>query len=175
MTRSSAATEDLAIRAARPDEAAALAAIEDAAAMQFARIGMDLGATASDPAGLAARAHEGAVLAASLGSRLVGFAIITLVDGHAHLAELDVALDVQRRGIGRRLIEAVADRAHAAGHHRLTLTTFRDVPWNGPWYRRLGFTELPSDVQGPALRQIRSAEARRLDPLGPRIAMARPL
>ncbi|MAM76753.1 MAG: GNAT family N-acetyltransferase, partial [Tistrella sp.] len=60
MTRSSAATEDLAIRAARPDEAAALAAIEDAAAMQFARIGMDLGATASDPAGLAARAHEGA-------------------------------------------------------------------------------------------------------------------
>lgn len=175
MTQTGLRADDLLIRPARPDEAAALAAIEDAAAAQFARIGMDLGAVASDPAAIAARAADGAVLAASLGGRLTGFAIVTVVDGNAHLAELDVAPDVQRRGIGRRLIEAVADQAHAAGHHRLTLTTFRDVPWNGPWYRRLGFTELDPAAQGPALRQIRQDEARRIDPLGPRIAMARPL
>ncbi|MEN3161648.1 GNAT family N-acetyltransferase [Tistrella mobilis] len=175
MTQTRPRADDLLIRPARPDEAAALAAIEDAAAAQFARIGMDLGAAASDPAAIAARAAEGAVLAASLGGRLTGFAIVTVVDGNAHLAELDVAPDVQRRGIGRRLIEAVADRARAAGHHRLTLTTFRDVPWNGPWYRRLGFTEIAPAAQGPALRQIRQDEARRIDPLGPRIAMARPL
>ncbi|WP_372053984.1 GNAT family N-acetyltransferase [Tistrella mobilis] len=175
MTEPEAAADALLIRPARPDEAAVLAAIEDAAAVQFVRIGMDLGATASDPAMLAARAAEGSVLTASLAGRPVGFAILTTVDGNAHLAELDVAPDVQRRGIGRRLIEAVADRARAAGHSGLTLTTFRDVPWNGPWYRRLGFTELPAEAQGPALRQIRAAEARRIDPLGPRIAMIRGL
>ena len=27
------------------------------------------------------------------------------------------------------------------GYDRLSLTTYRDLPWNGPFYARLGFVE----------------------------------
>ena len=33
-----------------------------------------------------------------------------------------------------------ASLARARGHRRITLTTFRDVPWNGPYYTRLGWS-----------------------------------
>jgi ribosomal protein S18 acetylase RimI-like enzyme len=37
-----------------------------------------------------------------------------------------------RRGVGRALIDHLADHARATGAPALTLTTFADVPWNGP-------------------------------------------
>ncbi|GGB50248.1 N-acetyltransferase [Tistrella bauzanensis] len=166
----------ISIRPGRPDDAPALAAIEDAAAGLFADIGIALGATTSDPAVLAIAARQHRLLVATdKDDRPLGFALTTIVDGHAHLAELDVAPAFGRRGIGRGLIAAVAARAAAAGHDRLTLTTFRDVPWNGPFYRRLGFRVIAPDDIGPGLAAIRAAEALRLDPLSPRVAMQRPL
>ena len=41
------------------------------------------------------------------------------------------------------------DEARAQGLDRLSLCTYRDVPWNGPFYRGLGFTEIdrPRAVQ----------------------------
>ncbi|MEN2978108.1 GNAT family N-acetyltransferase [Tistrella bauzanensis] len=164
------------IRPGRPDDAPELAAIEDAAAGLFAGIGIALGAAASDPAVLATAARQHRLLVATdKDDRPLGFALTTIVDGHAHLAELDVAPAFGRRGIGRRLVAAVAAGAAIAGHDRLTLTTFRDVPWNGPFYRRLGFLTIAPDDIGPGLAAIRAAEALRLDPLSPRIAMQRPL
>ncbi len=32
--------------------------------------------------------------------------------------------------------------ARAQGFDRLSLCTYRDVPWNGPFYASLGFTEV---------------------------------
>src|SRR5262249_34656732 len=40
----------------------------------------------------------------------------------------------------------------------LTLTTFRDVPWNAPWYEARGFRVLDDDELTPGLRQRRAAE-----------------
>jgi hypothetical protein len=42
----------------------------------------------------------------------------------------------------------------------VTLTTFRDVPWNGPWYARLGFRELGEHEWTPAIRELRDEEHR---------------
>ena len=40
----------------------------------------------------------------------------------------------------------------------VTLTTFRDVPFNGPWYRRYGFRDLAEAELTPDLRAIREEE-----------------
>lgn len=101
----------------------------------------------------------------------VGFALAILVDGSAHLAEMDVHPDHGRRGLGRRLVEAVLDWARFTGHPTVTLTTFRHLPWNGPFYARLGFRELPESKMGPELRQMLVQEAELgLDPAR-RVAM----
>ena len=41
----------------------------------------------------------------------------------------------------------------------MTLTTFADAPWNGPYYRRLGWRDLPAAELGPELASIRRHEA----------------
>ena len=67
-------------------------------------------------------------------------------------------LDWQGKGIGRRLIACVADRP-AKGLASLTLTTFRDVPWNAPFYARLGFemiTTLTPELRENAKKRRRT-------------------
>jgi GNAT superfamily N-acetyltransferase len=81
------------------------------------------------------------------------------MDGAAHLEQVTVDPEWGRRGIGRRLIDAVVGWAKADGRSALTLLTFRDVPWNGPYYARLGFAELPDDRLGPELAALRRHEA----------------
>lgn len=60
---------------------------------------------------------------------------------------------LQRQGVGRRLIGAVAEEAKRQGAGRLTLTTFIEVPWNAPYYRRLGFRPLEDARLTAALRR----------------------
>ena len=108
-------------------------------------------------------------------ARVVGFAHLDWVGGVAHLEELDVDPEHGRRGIGRRLVEAACDWARAQGCSHITLTTFRDVPWNAPFYARLGFVALREEELCDALRELRAAEAQ--DGLDPhkRIVMQRDL
>lgn len=96
----------------------------------------------------------------------VGFAHVRILEPDvAHLNELDVHPDHGRRGLGRRLVMAVCAWAAAAGHRSITLSTFRDVPWNMPFYSRLGFEVIPAEDLGPALHAVVRDEARRgLDP-----------
>jgi GNAT superfamily N-acetyltransferase len=78
---------------------------------------------------------------------------------------LDVDPDFGRRGIGRRLVEAACDWARAKGSERITLSTFRDVAWNAPFYTRLGFITLLGDELSKALQELRENERRDgLDP-----------
>jgi hypothetical protein len=43
-------------------------------------------------------------------------------------------------------------------HQGTGLTTYAEVPWNGPLYARWGFEELTDDLVGPELRAVRAAE-----------------
>jgi len=107
--------------------------------------------------------------------RVVGFAMLGEVGGHAHLWELDVHPDHGRRGIGRALLEHACQAAAEEGYRRIALTTFVDVPWNAPFYRRAGFFELRGEAIGPALRELLVEESRwGLDP-AERCCMAREL
>ena len=103
----------------------------------------------------------------------VAFAAATLDGEELHLWELNVHIDHQRRGIGRALLQRLLLEAAAAAIPAMTLTTFRDLPWNAPFYRSLGF-ELVDAVQlDPRLAELLAEEARRGLPAIRRCAMRR--
>jgi GNAT superfamily N-acetyltransferase len=106
---------------------------------------------------------------------LVGYLIAEPVDGCAHLEQVSVRSVAAGRGIGRLLIEHLAGWAARRGLPAITLTTFRDVPWNGPYYRRLGFRELDRDEETAGLRAIRAREAAHGLDRWPRCCMRRDL
>ncbi len=88
----------------------------------------------------------------------VGYAIAHEMGGDTYLHEIDVHPDHGRQGIGRRLIEFVRSWAAERGFQRLVLSTFSDVPWNAPYYARLGFRELSVDEISNELVAIRGHE-----------------
>jgi GNAT superfamily N-acetyltransferase len=92
----------------------------------------------------------------------VGFARVEILEpGSAHLEEIDVHPDHGRRGLGTRLVKAVCAWAEKEGYAAVTLSTFREVPWNMPFYARLGFEVIPTEGLTPALRDIVAGETRR--------------
>jgi predicted N-acetyltransferase YhbS len=55
---------------------------------------------------------------------------------------MSVSEAFQGHGIGRALLGAVIEWAVTHRFAALTLTTFHNVPWNAPFYRRIGFEVL---------------------------------
>lgn len=120
--------------------------------------------------------RKGHLWVALAGNAPVGFAHVEVIDARtAHLEEIDVLPAHGRRGLGTSLVEEVCHWAASAGYDSVTLTTFRDLPWNMPFYERLGFRVIPGAKLSAALRAIVEDETRRgLDP-SRRVAMERPL
>ena len=104
----------------------------------------------------------------------VGFAHIELLEPTvAHLKELDVHPSHGRRGLGTKLIETVCEWAAAANYGWVTLTTFREAPWNMPFYAKVGFEEIPrQELTSVLLSILREEGDRGLDPAR-RVAMRR--
>ncbi len=84
-------------------------------------------------------ALRGALVVLVSGRPPQGFARIDLLAGGAHLEQLSVDPDHVRHGIGRALLRAACAWARDAGYDEITLATYRDVPWNGPFYKSEGF------------------------------------
>ena len=96
----------------------------------------------------------------------VGFAHVEMFEPNvAHLDELDVHPNHGRRGLGTRLVTEVCTWAAERELFGVTLATFREVPWNMPFYARLGFEVMEKAELTPALQAVVENEARRgLDP-----------
>ncbi|HTU84329.1 MAG TPA: GNAT family N-acetyltransferase [Solirubrobacteraceae bacterium] len=105
--------------------------------------------------------------------RPVAYLLCDEIDGCVHIEQVSVAPDQARRGLGAALIDRLAADAHAKGQPFLTLTTFRDVPWNAPYYTRLGFVALEPTDQGPELRALVEREHKTIPNAAPRVAMRR--
>jgi GNAT superfamily N-acetyltransferase len=165
------------VRAARVEEIPLLREIERRAGATFAGIGLDVVAEEEAPPAevLAAHVEAGTAWVAAEDGLPVGYAIASLVDGEGHLDQVSVLPEHGRRGIGRALVEGVCAWAAERGLHAVTLTTYREVPWNGPLWARYGFSVIEEPDHGSGLAAIRAEERRRgLDVL-PRIAMRRVL
>ncbi|WP_338804886.1 GNAT family N-acetyltransferase [Xenorhabdus griffiniae] len=88
----------------------------------------------------------------------VGFILAKPLDDGLHIMELSVHENWQRKGIGKALIEKVIQVAEQRHLNAVTLTTFRYVNWNAPFYHKLGFEILESQQLSESLQQIRQSE-----------------
>ena len=153
-----------AVRRARPDEFDRLRWVEAESDRLLAQVGM--GPFPDDDHDRLDAAEV--VLAA--GDPAVGFVSVRLLDGEAHIDQLSVVPECGGRGIGRHLLDEAIRWARRQGLSGVTLTTFRDVAWNAPFYLRVGF-EVLVDLP-PGLDAVRADERERgFDAMGPRVAM----
>ncbi len=156
---------DVRLRLAAPADLPRLQDVERAAGEAFRSLGMTAVADDDPPAldVLAAHQEAGRAWVAVEGDGpaevVVGYLLLDLagVDGNGHVEQVTVHPGHARRGTGRRLLALAADVTRAQGRPALTLTTFADVPWNAPWYRRLGFRDVADP--GPQLRALVAHEA----------------
>jgi ribosomal protein S18 acetylase RimI-like enzyme len=166
------------IRPATPDDLPALQDIERAAGAAFRDLGMAAVADDEPPAldvlDRYRRAGR-AWVARDAGDRPVGYLICEPVDGALHIEQVSVHPEAARRGVGRALLAYAAARAHEQDLTALTLTTFTEVPWNAPYYTRLGFRRLDEAELPPGLRRIRAHEAELGLDRWPRVCMRRAL
>jgi GNAT superfamily N-acetyltransferase len=154
--------EKTVIRAARAAELSVLQEIERAALTMFVDWGRaEIGAY-EPPTLEELRRHQQqgcAWLAVSAHDQPVAYLLADIVDGNAHIEQVSVHPHDARRGLGKALIEHAVAWARQRGLGAVTLTTFTDVPWNAPYYQRLGFRRLSDEELTPGLRAIRAREA----------------
>ena len=157
---------DVAIRSARASDVPLLAEIETSGADTFAAYGQPL-ADGSPPS--PAEEWEAALAArllwvaddAEYGP--VGFLRAEVTADGLYISEVDVRTEHQRRGHGRRLVQAAIATAKAMRLPAITLTTFRNIPWNAPFYVSIGFRELePAETTDFLAERLANQAARGL-------------
>jgi predicted N-acetyltransferase YhbS len=107
------------------------------------------------------RLAQDALIVAADGETPVAYVIFEVVEGCAYIEQIDVLTSHAGQRIGARLLDAVADRARGRRLKALTLSTFRDVPFNAPYYARLGFEVIADADLTPGLLEIRAAHLER--------------
>ena len=165
---------EFSIRSAGTADIPHIQRIEVAAGKVFAEIGFDSIANDEPPSTsllLEYLAAGCAWVATDADGTPVGFAVASVVDGEGHLDQVSVVPEVGRNGIGRALVEQVIAWARTQKFDAVTLTTFRDVEFNGRAYARMGFAEIEAADWGTQLAAIRQAEINSGIDVAPRIAM----
>jgi GNAT superfamily N-acetyltransferase len=102
---------------------------------------------------------------------VIGFAITREVDRTLYLQEIDIAPEHGQQGIGSALIETVQVWGKGLGYAVMSLSTFRDLPWNAPFYTKLGFRILDESELTPEFQQIREHEREAGLPIADRVIM----
>ncbi|HEY5385688.1 MAG TPA: GNAT family N-acetyltransferase [Acidimicrobiales bacterium] len=124
------------VRPVRPDELTLLPDLEAAADAMFEPLGIG---PLPGPGTPQEFAHALVVLVA--GDPPVGLCRIDGIAGGTHLEQLSVHPDHAGQGVGRALLRAGCAWAQQHDFDEITLATYRDVPWNGPFYASDGFVE----------------------------------
>ncbi|XUW92255.1 GNAT family N-acetyltransferase [Burkholderia sp. M6-3] len=158
---------DVTFRLAAPDDAETVRTIEFEASLRFVSVGMS-GIADAPPMSLALVerkiAAQELIVAVNAEGTCVGFVMFEPQPARIYIQELDVLTSHAGRRIGAALIEQVAQLARSRQIMQLVLSTYREVPWNAPYYRRLGFRHIDEAELDAALRARRDAHiARGLD------------
>ncbi|WP_456600561.1 GNAT family N-acetyltransferase [Blastococcus sp. SYSU DS0616] len=166
------------VRAAVHADLAALQDVERAAGRPFADLGMSLVAEDDPPSLETLREYADAGRAwvrTDDDGRPVAYLLADEVDGCAHVEQVSVHPEHAGRRLGQELLARLEEWAKDRDLPAITLTTYVDVPWNGPHYRRQGFRFLSDAELTHGLRRIRRAEAARGLDRWPRAAMRQEL
>ena len=169
-------TSEFYIRPARELELATAIQIDEDACTLYAEIGLPIQFDDDHPFARKERARwsealrKGRLLMACSNDGLpIGFVAFDIVDGRPFLEQVSVRRAWMHRGVGRALVERAIRWSVRPGE--LWLTTYDNVPWNKPWYERLGFVVANDNECGPELTAILAAERAALPAGEPRVAM----
>ena len=164
------------IRLGKFDDLATLQDLERAAGAPFAEYGMSSIAD-DDPISIDLLADycrdERLWVCVDTMDHPIAYIIVDIVDECGHIEQVSVHPTQSGRRIGHALIETVAEWASHRKLQALTLTTFSEIPWNAPYYERLGFEIVPHAEQSPGLRRIRNLEREHGLDRWPRVCMKR--
>ena len=103
----------------------------------------------------------------------VAYLVASVVDDCAHIDQVSVDTGQAGKRIGSALIDTLEIWAQAHNLVAITLTTFADIPWNAPYYRKLGFQDIDESQMTNGLKQIRDEEKQMGLDRWPRICMRR--
>jgi GNAT superfamily N-acetyltransferase len=167
------------IRLAAPEDAHLLPAIETSAAQAFRMIAELSWLAESPPMSIARHSQLIALstcwVALDAENRPQGFLSAEHHGNDLHIYELSVMQSMQGQGTGRRLIAAAMDYARSTRLSFVTLTTFTNVPWNAPFYSRMGFQTKATKDLDQRLAAILSEEYKHGFAPKSRCAMAWPV
>jgi GNAT superfamily N-acetyltransferase len=168
---------DYVVRLAGPEHVDQLPDIEREAATRFGDSLPESVLSRVTPLDCLAAAQQAGLLWVALdpAGAPVGFAVASIRGRRVHLDELDVLPGHGRKGVGAALVEAIEVYALKSGCVEITLTTFRDVPWNAPFYARVGFQVIPEqELSAELVRRLSDEVALGLE-RSRRVAMRKPL
>ena len=94
-------------------------------------------------AALMQAADQGLLFVVEVSGELAGFAVCGVSGDRLHLEEVSVHPAHGRQGYGRALVARVIEAARNRNLAAVSLTTFADIPWNGPFYASMGFQPVP--------------------------------
>lgn len=155
------------ISPARREDIDALIRIDLAAGQLFAPTGLVSDDALHDhvPANVLEQAIDAGDLfrISSPGETPAGFALVSQRGGTLYLDQISVHPDHGRQGLGESLVRYVFQLAKQRKLKQVTLSTFRNVPWNGPFYRKLGFRELARKDMAPWMLDLEAIQAHSLD------------
>jgi len=164
------------LRPAREGELALACAIDDDACTAFEEMGMRVNLGDDHPFTRAEverwrqAIEEGRLLfACTRSGEPVGFAAFGYVDGRPYLHQVSVRRALSGKGIGRMLVDRVKRWAVRPGE--VLLSTYEHVPWNGPWYQRMGFERVEPEELGPEARALFESERASVPDGGRRVMM----
>jgi N-acetylglutamate synthase-like GNAT family acetyltransferase len=95
--------------------------------------------------------------------KILGFVAMRVLDELLYLDNISVESNASGMGIGATLLSVVIEHAKSLGVRAVSLTTFREPPWNGPWFRKHGFFTMPAACIGEGLKQVMARQRLTLD------------
>lgn len=171
--------EGYSIRRSAPADLLALRDIELKAASRFAGLGLidHMLDSAMDPERLSSLINDELVWVACFEDTPVGFAATSFLGGSKEylLEELDVVPEHGGNKLGGGLISAAEEFADQKSLRRIILSTFSGVPWNAPFYSKLGFEIMPPEDYSPEIKQLRQHESELGLPMAQRVIMEKQL
>lgn len=102
---------------------------------------------------------------------VIGFAVTREVDDTLYLQEIDIDPKHGQKGLGYALVDTVRYWAKLSDYDVMSLSTFRDIPWNAPFYSKLGFHILNESELTTGFQQIRRQEHKAGLPISDRVIM----
>lgn len=149
------------IRRGQSSDIPLLRRVELSAGNRYRAVGLDLVAESKivDPKRLESMADANHLWVAVDKYGPIGFLCGEELDGNFHIVEISVSHEYQGRGIGKGLMTTMLEQiTHERSYKSVTLTTYRSLSWNGPWYSRMGFGEVHPRLLGAAYDFILETE-----------------